>query len=98
VYKNYLLGNNIIKESDGGKKLDDTFQNVNVFQKIKKLKFPPSKDNLNIKNYSTLNFKHMKSILGHIQIQDANIINPVPIYCMGYSNNGELFFTGDNLG
>lgn len=40
----------------------------------------------------------MKSMLGHISIADHTVINPVPIYCLSYSNNDEMIFTGDNNG
>jgi hypothetical protein len=43
-------------------------------------------------------FKHMKSMLGHISVVDENIINPVAIYCISYSNDNQLIFTGDNNG
>ena len=44
------------------------------------------------------NYKFMKSMLGHITIVDNTIINPVPIYCVSYSSNDEMIFTGDNNG
>jgi hypothetical protein len=43
-------------------------------------------------------YKHMKSLLGHISVIDDNIINPVPIYCIGFAQDNELVFTGDNNG
>lgn len=43
-------------------------------------------------------FKHMRSILGHISVIENNIINPVPIYCVTYSTDNQLIFTGDNNG
>ena len=44
------------------------------------------------------NYQFMKSMLGHITIVDNTIINPVPIYCVSYSSNDEMIFTGDNNG
>jgi WD40 repeat protein len=44
------------------------------------------------------NFKHMKSILGHISVEDENIINTVAIYCVCFSKDNDLIFTGDNNG
>jgi hypothetical protein len=40
----------------------------------------------------------MKSILGHISKVDENIIYPVPIYCICFSPDSSLIFTGDNNG
>ena len=99
VYKNYLLGNNFINAFDGGKNISSKINiNQNVFQKLKNLKLGDNNIVPLMKKPSTLKYKHMKSILGHIQIQDGNLINPVAIYCLVYSNDGELFFTGDNNG
>jgi hypothetical protein len=47
---------------------------------------------------SNLGFKHAKSLLGHISVIEDNIINPVPIYCLSFSNEDELIITGDNNG
>jgi len=52
----------------------------------------------NLHDAKLRSFKHMKSILGHISTIEDNIINPVPIYCVCYSENNELIFTGDNNG
>jgi hypothetical protein len=39
----------------------------------------------------------MKSMLGHIEVQE-NSISPVAIYCICFSENNDLIFTGDNNG
>ena len=52
----------------------------------------------NLKDGRIKNFKHMKSILGHISVAEENLINPVAIYCICFSNDNELIFTGDNNG
>lgn len=44
------------------------------------------------------NYQHMKSMLGHISVIDDNIINPSPIYCVLYSDDNQLIFSGDNNG
>ena len=98
IYNNYLLGNNFIQKSDGGKNFSNLNTNSNFFQKIRKLKLGDNQPLSQQKKPINLKYYHMKSILGHIQIQDSNLINPVAIYCVCYSNNGELFFTGDNNG
>lgn len=52
-----------------------------------------------LKSAISTNFKHMKSVLGHISIVDhGDSIIPVPIYCISYSKDNELIFTGDNNG
>jgi hypothetical protein len=43
-------------------------------------------------------FRHAKSVLGHISVIEDNIINPVPIYCLCFSNDDKLIITGDNNG
>jgi hypothetical protein len=52
----------------------------------------------NLRESKIKSYKHMKSILGHISTVDDNIINPVAIYCIAYSLDNELIFTGDNNG
>jgi hypothetical protein len=67
-------------------------RNSKLFDR-KNLKFKENLHDAKLKS-----FKHMKSILGHISTIEDNIINPVPIYCVCYSDNNELIFTGDNNG
>jgi hypothetical protein len=52
----------------------------------------------NLKEGRIRSFKYMKSMLGHISVIEDNIIQPVPIYCLGFSKDGNLIFTGDNNG
>ena len=40
----------------------------------------------------------MKTILGHVQIDENLSIAPVPIFCMCFSENGEFIYTGDENG
>lgn len=47
---------------------------------------------------SVKSFKHMKSMLGHISVVEENVINPVAIYCLSYSKDKDLIFTGDDNG
>ena len=52
-----------------------------------------------IKSAITTKFQHMKSVLGHISIVDGgDSIIPVPIYCICFSKDNEIIFTGDNNG
>ena len=46
-----------------------------------------------IKNYS-----HVKTILGHVQMDENLSISPVPIFCMAFSEDGEFIYTGDENG
>lgn len=43
-------------------------------------------------------YQYMKSMLGHISLIDNTMVNPVPIYCVAYSENDEMIFTADNNG
>ena len=44
------------------------------------------------------NYSHMKTILGHVQMDENLAITPVPIFCMCFSENGEFIYTGDDNG
>ena len=95
-------GNNISKQQNLFEdKTTEKISGHNYFAHLKNSKFQSKyeanyKENLQESNIK--NFKHMKSILGHISTVDDNIINPVAIYCICYSNDNELIFTGDNNG
>ena len=73
------------------------------FEEFRNSKIEPSQkifcENSFSKN-SILNFNLMKSILGHISINSAeeNNINSVPIYCLSFSTDNDMIFTGDNNG
>jgi hypothetical protein len=71
---------------------------LNRFNMLKNLKFsrPTSANNIQEEKFKC--FKHMKSMLGHISVQDENLLNPVAIYCLCYSTDNQLIFTGDNNG
>ena len=45
-----------------------------------------------------LNYSHMKTILGHVQMDENLSIAPIPIFCMCFSEDGEFIYTGDNVG
>ena len=45
-----------------------------------------------------LNYSHMKTILGHVQMDDNLSIAPVPIFVMCFSENSEFIYTGDDVG
>ena len=45
-----------------------------------------------------LNYNHMKTLLGHISIIDNINIVPVPIFCLCFSDDDSMLFTGDNNG
>ena len=45
-----------------------------------------------------LNYNHMKTLLGHISIIDNINIVPVPIFCLCFSEDDTMLFTGDNNG
>ena len=45
-----------------------------------------------------LNYSHMKTILGHVQMDENLSISPVPIFCMCFSEDGEFIYTGDDIG
>ena len=40
----------------------------------------------------------MKTILGHVRLDDNLAIIPVPIFCMCFSENSEFIYTGDEYG
>ena len=44
------------------------------------------------------NYSHMKTILGHVQMDENLSISPVPIFCMTFSEDGEFIYTGDENG
>lgn len=77
--------------------------NNNFFQRMKNSKLGKIEKNLKDNSFSKklfLNFNLMKSVLGHIStnsIEDNNIIS-VPIYCISFSNDNDMIFTGDNNG
>ena len=49
--------------------------------------------------YRTIqNYSHMKTILGHVQMDENLSISPVPIFCMCFSEDGEFIYTGDENG
>jgi hypothetical protein len=64
-------------------------------QKNSKLQLPDK--GINLLNKQLENYKHVKSMLGHISLVDENIM-PVPIYCLCFGEDDELIFTGDNNG
>ena len=45
-----------------------------------------------------LNYSHMKTILGHVQMDENLSISPVPIFCMCFSEDSEFIYTGDDIG
>ncbi len=92
-------GREAVKISEVGNK--DNLTKMPGFQMLLK-GFSTPKDKIvyseNLKDERIKNFKHMKSILGHISVAEENLINPVAIYCICFSNDNELIFTGDNNG
>ena len=58
-----------------------------------------SKTTRDILEYRTiLNYSHMKTILGHVQMDENLSISPVPIFCMCFSEDSEFIYTGDDIG
>ena len=45
-----------------------------------------------------LNYSHMKTILGHVQMDESLSISPVSIFCMCFSEDSEFIYTGDDIG
>ena len=45
-----------------------------------------------------LNYSHMKTILGHVQMDENLSISPVSIFCMCFSEDSEFIYTGDDAG
>ncbi len=70
---------------------------MNMFnmQKFSKLALPEKGNQFIYKQLE--NYKHVKSMLGHINMVEDNIL-PVPIYCLCIGEDDELIFTGDNNG
>jgi hypothetical protein len=101
VYKNSKMK---ILQNTESEKLDTNFQikennNTNYFKILQTSK--TSHKNISKPKFSSdslKQMKHMKSVLGHISVQDTDIINPVPIYCICFSSNDQMIFTGDNNG
>ena len=59
------------------------------------------KKEVNKKIYEKKNiskYNHMKTLLGHIQIMENLNIVPIPIFCLCFSEDDSMFFTGDNNG
>ena len=84
--KNYYLQNN--------KKCCDF---LNFHKKNSNLNY--SKTTRDALEYRTiLNYSHMKTILGHVQMDENLSISPVPIFCMCFSEDSEFIYTGDEIG
>lgn len=97
------------KKSTKKKYIKKNFKNNNYLKNSRKcdffnfhkknytLSFPKTiRDSL---EYRTIqNYSHMKTILGHVQIDENLSIAPVPIFCMCFSENGEFIYTGDENG
>ena len=45
-----------------------------------------------------LNYSHMKTILGHVKMDENLSISPVSIFCMCFSEDSEFIYTGDDIG
>ena len=59
------------------------------------------KKEVNKKIYEKKNiskYNHMKTLLGHIQIMENLNIVPIPIFCLCFSEDDSMIFTGDNNG
>ena len=87
------------------------YKKNNLFQNVKRKKcdfLNFHKKNYTLSNpkttrdsleYRTIqNYSHMKTILGHVQIDENLSIAPVPIFCMCFSEDGEFIYTGDENG
>ena len=100
IYKNYdgnflqNAENEKNVENEGKKNSEENFFRLLRNAKLGEKNIPKINKNSN----SLKQMKHMKSLLGHISVQDSDIINPVPIYCISFSFNDQMIFTGDNNG
>ena len=103
VFKSY---NNFLTKNDEANSINNDEKeilNTKFGSKFNFLKNSKSADKISLhSNFSVKenlkSFKHMKSRLGHISVQDDNILTPVAIYCLSYSESDELIITGDNNG
>ena len=86
--KNFNFYNNISK-----KKCDF----LNFHEKNSTLFFPKTAK-VSLEYRTIQNYSHMKTILGHVQVDDNLSIAPVPIFCMCFSEDGEFIYTGDENG
>ena len=78
-----------------GKNINSDF--LNFHKKNFGLKYSKtSRDNLEYR--TILNYAHMKTILGHVQMDENLSISPVAIFCMCFSEDGEFIYTGDDKG
>ena len=86
-------------------------KNFNIFKNIsrKNCDFLNFRKKNNILNYTKTtrdsleyrtiqNYSHMKTILGHVQVDENLSIAPVTIYNMCFSEDGEFIYTGDENG
>ena len=86
--KNFNFYNNISR-----KKCDF----LNFHEKNSTLFFPKTAK-VSLEYRTIQNYSHMKTILGHVQVDDNLSIAPVPIFCMCFSEDGEFIYTGDENG
>ena len=81
------------KNNDYPKKNSDF---LNFHKKNYILSPKTTRDNL---EYRTIqNYSHMKTILGHVKLDENLSISPIPIFCMCFSEDGEFIYTGDDNG
>jgi hypothetical protein len=97
VYSNYRYELNEGDSEKARERIRNNTEDKITFGKFKQLK-AGKREPFSRKTNSLKDMKHMKSVLGHISVMDQNVINPVPIYCLAYSNTDDLIFTGDNNG
>ena len=63
------------------------------------LNFEISKSEKQNLEYRTIyNYNHMKTILGHVTLDENLSITPARIFCLCFSENDEFIFTGDDAG
>ena len=86
-----------INKNNFSKNLKKTSDFLNFHQKNYLMNY--SKATRDTLEYRTiLNYSHMKTILGHVQMDENLSISPVPIFCMCFSEDSEFIYTGDDIG